>query len=197
MRPAIPLLLVLGILLGPVYYAYCLFLTGETVQTVRMTERGARWTTADGTILRFSNGLAYKPVPLDLTPEMNRVIFRLKFTFGEIADTQQGQELNYQASLVELDHTVVERPLSVEANASTTQTVDVGPLQILYPAQYLFLLVEAGDFDTVPQVELVVLEKVQTPARSIIWTGMGLLIVALIFSLRDAMRAAAKRGSHR
>jgi hypothetical protein len=162
-----------------------------------MTERAARWTTADGSILRFSNGLAYKPVPLELTPEMNRVTFRLNFAFDGIAETLHGRELNYQASLVELDHTVVERPLVVKADASKTQTVDVGPLQLHYPAQYLFLLVEAGDFGTVPQVELVVLEKVQTPARSIIWTGMGLLIVALIFSLRDTMRAAAKRGSHR
>lgn len=197
MRPAIPLLLVLGILLGPVYYAYCLFLTGDTTQTVKMTERAARWTTADGSILRFSNGLAYQPVPLALTPEMNRVTLRLNFRFDRQTESQHGQELKYQASLVEFDHTVVERPLRVDVDASRTQTVEVGPLQILYPAEYLFLLVEVGDFDTIPQVELVVLENVETPARSIIWTGMGLLIVALIFSLRDAMRAAAKRGRSR
>ena len=194
MRPAIPLLLVLGILLGPVYYAYCLFLTGESAQTVKMTERAARWTTADGSILRFSNGLAYKPVVLALTPKMNRVTLRLSFAFNEMTQPQQGKELAYQASLVELDHTVVERPLRVEVDASRIQTVDVGPLQILYPADYLFLLVEAGDFNTVPQVELVVLKNIQTPARSIIWTGMALLIVALIVSLRDTVRAATKRG---
>ena len=194
MRPAIPLLLVLGILLGPVYYAYCLFLTGDKAQTVKMTERAARWMTADGSILRFSNGLAYQPVPLTLSPEMNRVTLRLNFTFDEQAESQPGQELDYQASLVEFDHTVVERPLSVRADASGTRTVDVGPLQILYPAEYFFLLVEVGEFDTIPQVELVVLKNVETPARSIIWTGMGLLIVALVFSVRDAMRAAVKRG---
>lgn len=193
MRPAIPLLLVLGILLGPVYYAYCLFLTGESAQTVTMTERAARWTTADGSILRFSNGLAYKPVPLALTPEMNRVSLRLNFAFDEISQAQHGSELTYQASLVELDHTVVERPLRVDVDGSRIETVDIGPLQILYPADYLFLLVEAGDFDTVPQVELVVLEGVETPARSIIWTGMALLIVAFVVSLRDTVRAAAKR----
>jgi hypothetical protein len=193
-RPAIPLLVTLGILLGPVYYAYCLFLTGETAQTVEMSERAVRWTTADGTILRFSNGLAYKPVPLELTPEMNRVTFRLRFTFDEIVDTRQRGELRYQVSLAELDHTVVERPLRVEASASKTQTVDVGPLQILYPAEYLFLLVEVGGLDHVPQIELVVLEQVETPARSIIWTGMALLIAALVVTLRDAVRAAMKRG---
>ena len=197
MRPAIPLLLVLGILLGPVYYAYCLFLTGETAQTIKLSERAARWTTADGSILRFSNGLAYKPVPLALAPSMNRVTFRLVFTFDEIADAHRGKTLEYQASLVELDHTVVERPLSVDVVSSRAQTVDVGPLQILYPAEYLFLLVEAGDVDPVPQVELVILEKIQTPARSIIWTGMGLLIFALIFNVRDAIRAASKRGTPR
>lgn len=193
MRPAIPFLLVLGILLGPVYYAYCLFLTGETAQTVTMNERAARWTTPDGSILRFSNGFAYKPVTIELAPEMNRVTFRLSFKFDEISPSQRGTELAYQASLVELDHTVVERPLRIKAAASKTQSVDVGPIQILYPAEYLFLLVEAGNFETVPQVELDVLTNVQTPARSIIWTGMGLLIAALIFSLRDTMRAAAKR----
>ena len=197
MRPAIPLLLVLGILLGPVYYAYCLFLTGETAQTVKMTERAARWTTADGSILRFSNGLAYKPVTLELAPDLNRVTFRLNFTFDEVTPSQQGTELTYQASLVELDHTVVERALRIKAAGSRKRTVNVGPVQILYPAEYVFLLVEAGQFDAAPQVELVVLTNVQTPARSIIWTGMGLLIAALIFSLRDTIRAATKRGRSR
>ena len=193
MRPAIALLLVLGIVLGPVYYAYCILFSGRIARTVEMTERASRWTTAEGSILRFSNGLAYKPIALLLTPDMNSVLFRLDFTFGPGLESQSTGVLKYQVSLSERDQTVLERPIQIEPESAGTQSVDVGPVQIPYASDYLFLLAEVGDVAIVPKVSLKVLEKVQTPVMSIIWTGMGLLIAALIFSLRDVIRAATGR----
>lgn len=192
MRPGIALLLVLGIMLGPVYYAYCLLFSGRTTQTVEMTERAARWVTADGNILRFSNGLAYKPVVLPLTPEMNWVTLRLSFSFENADELQAPVDLQYQASLAQLDHTVLERPINVRLTDSGSQSVDVGPMQILYPAEYVFLLVDVGEPETVPQVDLEVVENVETPARSIIWTGMVLLLVAFLLALRETIRVARK-----
>ena len=69
-RPAL-ILLVLGLLLGPGYYAYCEYLSGEEVARHELRERADRWTLPDGSIQRFSGHLAYQPVILELTPQRN------------------------------------------------------------------------------------------------------------------------------
>jgi hypothetical protein len=195
MRPAIPLLLVIGILLGPVYYAYCLLFSGNTAQAIEMTERASRWVTADGSILRFANGQAYKPVALALTPDMSRVVLRLSFTFADDSATNFPLELQYQATLVQLDHTVLERPMLLRVARAGTQTQDIGPLAILYPAEYLFLLEEAGEPELVPTLSLELIEHIETPVRSIVWTGLGLLMIAASIAIRDAVRALRSRRS--
>lgn len=189
MRPAIPFLLVLGILLGPVYYAYCLLFSGETTQTIDMTERASRWVTPDGSILRFSKGLAYKPVVLALNPDMNRIALRLNFTFADGNNALTPVELQYQATLVQLDHTVLERPMLLRVTRAGTQTTDIGPLEIPYPAEYLFLLEQAGEPKLVPTLSLELVEKIETPVRPIVWSGLALLIIAAIIAIRDAVRA--------
>ena len=187
MRPGIAFLLVIGILLGPAYYAYCVFLSGKSGQAIVMDERANRWITDDGSILRFGNGLAYKPVPLALSPEMNRVILRLRFRFDTDRDAS-GVEYRYQASLAQLDHTVVERPFTVHAKRGGTQTFDIGPLEITYPAEYAFILEEVGAIKNAPGLTLEVVENVDTPLRPVIWTGMALLMIAFVLTLRDVMR---------
>jgi len=193
MRPTIALLLVIGILLGPVYYAYCLLFSGHTAQTVQMTERAARWVTADGSILRFTNGLAYKPVALELTPEMNRVTLRLTLTFAERVDAQAPAGIRYQASLAQLDHTILEHPFMVQVSSSGTYSEDIGPMEIPYPAEYLFVLEEVGSTNVIPALTLELVTNVETPARPVIWAGMALLVLALIVALRDTLRAARKQ----
>ncbi len=193
MRPAIALLLMAGLLLGPGYYAYCLYLSGRTSQTIEMTERASRWVTPDGSILRFANGVAYKPVVLTLTPEMNRVALRLRFLFGDDMNVKTGTGLQYQASLAQFDHTILERPIVVSARRSGSQKVDLGSMEIPYPADYLFVLEEKGNTQPAPTVSLEVVESVETPNRTIIWTGMALLIVAALATVRDLVRAARGR----
>jgi len=188
----IALLLMVGLLLGPVYYAYCLFFSGHTAQTIEMTERASRWVTPDGSILRFANGLAYKPLTVPLTPEMNRVTLRLHFSFDENVNTESGTALRYQASLAQLDHTILERPVIIHARRSAAQSVDIGPMEIPYPAEYLFVLEEIGGAGLVPQVSLDVVEKVEAPVRPVIWTGMALLVVAAMVAVRDAVVAARR-----
>ncbi len=196
MRPAILFLLIVGILLGPVYYAYCLLFSGKSVQTVDMTERASRWVTPDGSILRFANGMAYRPVALALRPDMNRIAFRLNFTFADPGSARSVPELRYQATLVQLDHTVLERPVLLSVKRAGTQTVDIGPLEIPYPAEYLFLLEEAGEPDLAPAVSLELIEKIETPIRSIVWAGLVLLVVAAILTLRDAYRGVWRSRSN-
>jgi hypothetical protein len=189
MRPGIALLLVLGLLLGPVYYGYCLLFSGQATQNIDMTERASRWVTADGIILRFASGQAYKPVALELRPDMNRVALRLNFTFDGGIEIRDPVELRYQATLLQLDHTVLERPMLLRVTRGGTQTLDIGPLEIPYPAEYLFLLEEAGKPELVPSLSLELIERVETPIKSVVWAGLALLIIAAIIAVRDAMRA--------
>ncbi len=192
-RLTVALLLILGLILGPLYYAYCLLFSGEKVQTIEMAQRATtRWIDADGSILRFTNGMAYKPVLLALKPEMNRITLRLHFTFGSDTVATPAERLNYQVSLAEFDHTILQRTIQVRPDRSRTQTVDIGPIEIPYPAEYRFVLSEAGELRQAPSLTLDVLQKVQTPVRSIIWAGIGLLIAALIFRLVDKARTAAR-----
>lgn len=189
MRPAIPVLIVVGILLGPVYYAYCLLFSGNVVQTISMTERASRWVTDDGSILRFPNGLAYKPVPVTLRPDMNRVSLRLNFSFADGNNARTPVELRFQATLMQLDHTVLERPMLLRVTRAGTQTMDVGPLEIPYPAEYLFLLEEVGTSNLVASVTLEVIEKIETPVRPIVWGGLAMLFIAAMIAIRDAVHA--------
>jgi hypothetical protein len=175
--------------MGPAYYGYTLLFTGRTVQIFDMNERASRWVTADGTILRFANGLAYKPVSLVLRPDMNRIVLRLKFTIPESSSLESAVEIQYQATLVQLDHTVLERPMSLLVARAGTKTIDIGPLEIPYPAEYLFVLEESGNPEIIPTLSLELIERIETPVRPIVWAGLVLLIVAAIISLRDAVRA--------
>jgi hypothetical protein len=195
MRARIVFLLLMGILLGPVYYAYTLLFSGTVTQTIRMTDRAERWVTPDGSILRFSNGMAYKPVVLTLTPEMNRVSLRLNFAYEDVDLDGIDANRRYQASLSQLDHTILERPFVVRAKRGTARSIDVGPMEITYPAEYLFILEEIGDAKLAPSLTLEVVANVDTPVRPVIWAGMGLLFIAVIMTLRDLLRTVKSRRS--
>ena len=196
MRPAIPFLLILGFLLGPVYYGYCLLFSGRASQTIDLTERASRWVTADGIILRFANGQAYKPVALALNPDMNRLVLRLTFAFPGDSSARSATELHYQATLLQLDHAVLERPISMRVTPPGTQTMDIGPLEIPYPAEYLFLLEEAGSPEVVPAISLELIERIETPVREVVWAGLALLVIAAVIALRDAILVVRSSRRH-
>ncbi len=183
MRPTVVLLLVLGIILGPVYYAYCIYLSGESAQKIPMTERAQRWELPDGTIVRFPTGLGYKPVVLDLRPEMNLVTLKVNFEFPEGTGTGSPVELQYQATLVQFGHTILERPIILRVTRSGTQSIDLGPFEISYPGPYIVLLEEAGKRPLTPLVSLDVIEKIEKPVMPLAWAGIVLLIVALTLQL--------------
>jgi len=193
MRPTVALLLVIGVLLGPVYYAWCLLFSGHSAQTIQMAERAARWVTADGSILRFTNGLAYKPVALELTPGMNRVKLRIDFKFADDVDPQAPSGLRYQASLAQLDHTILEHPFMIKVSGSGSQSEVIGPMDIPYPAEYLFVLEELDTPRVIPSLSLELITNVEIPAKTVIWSGMALLVIALIVALRDTLHAARKQ----
>jgi hypothetical protein len=185
--------MVLGIILGPVYYGYCLHFSGRTGDTFTLSDRAERWVSPDGTILRFKGGLGYKPLTLALAPEMNRVALRLRFELPGSTQAQPAQELQYQATLLEGEHTVLERPIRFALAPGGAHAVDIGPLEIPYAAGYLFVLEEAGRLAATPGVSLSIVEKIEAPNMPVVWTGLVLLIVAFVIQLHALWSAHARR----
>lgn len=195
MKPRVVLLMVLGIILGPAYYAYCMYFSSRTGETFALSERAERWVTPDGAILRFRGGLGYRPVELALGPEMNLVALRLRFDLPDPARGNAPPELHYQATLLEGEHTVLERAIRVTLAPGRSRSTDIGPLEIPYAGNYLFVLEEVGRFSQTPDVSLSVLERVESANMVVVWTGLSLLIVAFALQLH-ALWAAHLRRTH-
>lgn len=195
MRPPIAILLSLGIILGPLYYGYSVYWSGTVSETHPMTERGERWTAPDGAILRFRGGLGFRPQPLSLTPDMNDVTLRLRFRVP--GDRPLPAEMRYQATLLEYDHTVLERAFVPKFGRTREASVDIGPIEIHYPAAYLFLLEEVGRVPVSPDISLDVVTQVHRPVMPLVWGGLGLLGLALLLAVYDlvlAVRGPRPRG---
>jgi len=182
------LLLVLGLLLGPGYFAFCEHLSGKAGQTYALTERGDRWPLPDGSILRLRGGKAWKPVALELKPDDNG--YRLRFTFNVTGSADAANE--YQLNLLQGDATIMQRSLHIKGHGAVDATPE--PFQVFYPGSYLLVLEEVGTpaLD-VAGVSLQVDTGVEKPRMWIAWSGLALLVVAVALLLRDAITHARKR----
>lgn len=190
MKPQALLLIVLGLLIGPGYYAFCEHLSGRPGQNYALTERGNRWSLPDGSILRLRGGLAYKPLPLELTPEQNG--YRLRFTFNVTQSDSADATNNYQVSLLQGDTGVAERSIQIKGRGNVAVALD--PLQIFYPGSYLLVLEEVGTPPlTVSGVSLQVDTGVEKPKMWIAWSGLVLLVFGVGILLRDAIVQSRKR----
>ncbi len=110
-------MLAIGLMLGPVYFVMTAYILGEPGPSFVLTERGPRWTLPDGAILRFSRGAAYRPVEVELQPEMNPI--GLQLVFEAAAGTRQGEGADdYQATLLQADQAILQRPLQVSLQPS-------------------------------------------------------------------------------
>ena len=63
-------------------------------------------------------------------------------------------------------------------------------MEIPFPAEYLFVLEQIGSPQFEPRLTLEVIEGVETPLRSVVWAGIGLLLIAAALAVRDVIVAA-------
>ena len=190
MKPQVLLLIVLGLLIGPGYYAFCEHVSGRSGQSFALTERGNRWTLPDGSVLRLRGGQAYKPLPLELTPEQNN--YRLRFTFNVTQPDSSGATNEYQVSLMQGDSGVAERSIKVKGRGKVSVALE--PLQIYYPGSYLLVLEEVGTPPlAVSGVGLQVDTGVEKPKMWVAWSGLVLLVFGIGMVLRDVVAQAHKR----
>jgi len=189
-KPQVLLLIVLGLLIGPGYYAFCEHVSGRSGQNFALTERGNRWPLADGSVLRLRGGQAYKPLPLELTPEQNN--YRLRFTFNVTQPDSSSATNEYQVSLMQGDSGVAERSIKVKGRGNVSVALD--PLQIYYPGSYLLVLEEVGTPPlAVSGVSLQVDTGVEKPKMWVAWSGLVLLVFGIGMVLRDVIAQARKR----
>lgn len=184
------LLVVLGLLFGPGYFAFCEYLSGRPGPTFSLTERDSRWAMPDGSILRLHGGMAYKPVPLDLTPENNG--YRLRFTFNVTQTDASNAANEYQMSLMQADTAIAERNLRVKGRGKVDVALD--PLQVFYPGGYTLILEEVGTPPlAVAGVGLQIDTGVERPRMWIAWSGLALLAFGVGILLRDAILQIRKK----
>jgi hypothetical protein len=174
MSGAAILLIILGVILGPGYYGFCEYLSGENLQSITVSERADRWTLPDGTIQRFRKGLAYRPVVLALEPGLNRL--RLSLTFEFPAEGQSPQ-VEYLATLLDQDYPAIEQPLWLRPTGRVDVTVRTFEVQA--PGNYLFLVEEVGPPRAGASVTVHLRGRIEKPVRPLMWFGYALSLVGL------------------
>jgi hypothetical protein len=179
-----PLLVMLGLLLGPTYYIFCQYLSGENGDTFVLTERATRWTLPDGTILHVSNGKAFRPVTLKLDPDMNQIAFRLTFEAAPGTSDAAKSADEYQITLLQSDQPIFERALVIKLTPGAKASAETGRLAVYYPGAYELLLQETGAPRVpVSQVTLEVQKKLETVFLPLMWGGLAMLTAGLAITL--------------
>jgi len=191
-KPATLLLIVLGAIFGPVYFAYCEYLSGETAETHTLTERADRWDLPDGTILRFRGGLGYRPVELGLTPELNLYRFRFTFDAARTETSPKDAGNDYQVSVQQGDVGIFERSFRAAGNGAISVALD--PMEILYRGSYVLLLEEVGTPQLqVATVKLEVRTKMEKMRTWLVWSGLVMLALGGVIIIRNLVMQSVKK----
>jgi hypothetical protein len=191
-KPQAVLLIVLGLLIGPGYYVFCEHISGRPGQNHMLTERGNRWALPDGSILRFRGGKAYKPLPVELTPESNDYRLRFSFNVAQTDPVAADGTNEYQVSLLQGDSGGTHRSIQVRGRGNITVALD--PLEIFFPGSYVLVLEEVGTPPlTVSGVSVRIDTGVEKPTMWIAWSGVVLLVFGAGILVRDAILQARKR----
>jgi len=191
-KPPTLLLIVLGTIFGPVYFLYCEYLSGEIAEMHTLTERADRWELPDGAILRFRGGLGYRPVALELTPELNLYRFRFVFDAARADASSKDAGNDYQMSLLQGDLGIYERSFRATGNGAVAVALE--PMQILYRGSYVLLLEEVG----LPQlrvaaVKLEVRTRVEKMRMWLVWGGLVMLAFGAALIIRDLVRHSLEK----
>jgi hypothetical protein len=181
-------MLAIGLMLGPVYFVLTMYILGESGPSFVLTERGPRWTLPDGAILRFPAGAAYRPVEVQLDPDMNPI--GLQLVFEAAAGARQGEAADdYQATLLQSDQPILQRPVHVSLQPGEKRAIAAGTVEVYYPGAYIFLLeAPAAPHVALLQVTLNIRRHVQVPIMVIVWLGAAMIVVGLAFYLERWLR---------
>lgn len=186
------LLILVGLMLGPGYYAWAAFFSGGKVAEHRLGEKGARWTLPSGDVMRFSNANAFKPVELELDPAMNTVGLALVFEVVGDVRVEPVRGNAYQALLLAAGAPLVEKQVAISrgANPGPDQLWSelVATVDVPSAGTYTFVLAETKPPELpLTGISLQVRRNVVRARMEVVWSGVALLVagvVAFFFATR-------------
>lgn len=170
------ILLIAGLVIGPVYYTYIRFFTGEivTTQTVALQQNSGK--------------LLFDPIELQLSPEMNEVglIIRIDASHGPLILSSNPPINKYHAIVSDGTNMLVDTHFS-----NTSPSVDSTPSMSFQDTLPLFKVNQRGTYqlkitvegETEMQIlktEVQVRENVKKPDMIIVITGIALLAAGIL-----------------
>ena len=179
------LLILVGLMLGPGYYAWAAFFSGGKVVEHRLGEKGARWTLPSGDVMRFSNANAFKPVELELDPAMNTVGLALVFEVVGDVRVEPVRGNAYQALLLAEGTPLVEKQVAISrgANPGPDQLWSelVATVDVPSAGTYTFVLAETKPPELpLTGISLQVRRNVVRARMEVVWSGVALLVAGVV-----------------
>jgi hypothetical protein len=179
------LLILVGLLLGPGYYAWASFFSGGKVAEHRLGEKGARWTLPSGDVIRFSNANAFKPVELALDPAMNTVGLALVFEVVGDVRVEPVRGNAYRALLLADGNPLVEKKVTLSrgTNPGPDQHWSelVATVDVPSAGTYTFVLAETAPAELpLAGITLQVRRNVVRARMEVVWTGVALLVAGIV-----------------
>jgi hypothetical protein len=175
--------IIVGLLLGPGYYAFCRYFSGQDSATIELKERSDRFVLLDGSIQRFRSGLGFRPAPLELHPERNEIRLSLRFQLPAGAAPADATN-RYLLTVLDGDYPIVQRELSVPAKPDSNPTVVLPAFATRSPLDHLLILEELGK-PGLPgdRVIVTVRENVAPLIATYLWSGVTMLLVGGVLYL--------------
>lgn len=179
------LLILIGLVLGPAYYAWASFFSGGKVAELRLGEKGTRFTLPSGDVMRFSNANAFQPVELALDPAMNTVGLVLVFEVVGDVRVEPVRGDAYQALLLANGHPLLQKQVSISRGSH--QGPDqrwselVATIDVPHPGTYTFVLEEAKPPELpLAGITLQVRRNVVRARMEVVWSGVALLVAGIL-----------------
>jgi len=201
MRTGVPtpalVLIVVGALLGPLYNLYCERLSGRLAAAFDLTERAASWTLPGGDVRTFEGGAqAYRPLVLNLSPEMNRVRLKLKIAAAHAPPGAPVARSPHRAEVLDGTRALFKRSLPIMLLPGEQYELTIGAFEVERPGQYVFLLSEESlPRVTVSKVTLDVYEGYLRPLPAILWLGRSALLIGVAWLLVTLWRGQRQDAS--
>jgi hypothetical protein len=179
------LLILVGLVLGPGYYAWATFASGSKVVEQRLGEKGGRWTLPSGDVMRFSKANAFKPVELALDPAMNTVGLVLVFEVVGDVRMEPVRSNAYQALLLADGTSVVEKQVTIgrgtELGPDQRRSELVATVDVPAPGTYTFVLEESAPPELpLAGITLEVRRHVVRARMEVVWLGVALLVAGVL-----------------
>jgi len=189
--PILAIMVVTGVVLGPVYLFYCITFGGSQVGTYTIAGAASKWPLSDGKVHAFPSGRAARPIALDLNPAMNPI--RLNWVGTVYGPRAPGVVYNqYRASLLLRGRTVLATPFSVEPGdkpGASHNWFTIAVVNLQEAGRYDLVIEQTSPGDIgVGSMEVEIRRNALTPVEPVLWVGWGLLATGVVLFLFREVR---------